>query len=139
MSTLMSNTAIYSVESNRPATTKQLYAVANHFGRLYDSKNSWKFGKVFGAILLKHQTEHRDTPITHGDIQNYFKADKVPSKFVNQISLKAPEKKVKEKVEKTITPPKTDNKKIEALEKKLATLDAKLEIIMAYIQADPEA
>jgi len=134
----MSNTAIYSVESNRPATTKQIYAVGNHFGRLYDAKNSWKFGKVFGAILLKHQQEHKNTPITHGDIQNYFKAEKVPAKFVNQISLKTPEKKEKKVVvEKTIT--KNDNKKIEALEKKLATLDAKLEIIMAYIQADPEA
>lgn len=180
---------LFNIDSNRPATVKQLYAVAKHFAKIHDSSAVWKFSKVFGAILIKFQTEHVETPITMGDVNNFLNLKKIPVKFVKAINTAKPKvsKKVAVKTSKEVgatKQPKTTTKptaskkasemsvsefqsKIESLnnrvnklesdtiniaetvcslaektakaEKKMQTFEAKLDILMAWLETDPEA
>jgi hypothetical protein len=87
----MEKASLYNVDGNRVATSKQLYAVGNHFGKLHGATPSeaFRLGKVFGAIMLKFNAEHCKTPITHGDISKFFELDKVPAKFLERITVRA--------------------------------------------------
>ena len=164
----MEKASLYNVDGNRVATSKQLYAVGSHFGRLHGATPSeaFRLGKVFGAIMLKFNAEHCETPITHGDVSKFFELDKVPAKFLERITVRAPKtskksatKKTSEKSEKVITDtPKvkaaktsdqslTDFKaRLDALaskqaetDKKLASIDAKMDLIMAFLETNPDA
>ena len=186
----MEKASLYNVDSNRPATAKQLYAVANHFGRLHASTPSGAFrlSKVFAAVLLKFNAEHSETPITHGDITRFFELDAVPQKFLERISVRAPKASTKPKAtkaektstkssekviiarkastkpkaEKTTTQPKVVKASTQSVEdfkarleaidarfnkveaaveshdKRLASMDAKLDILMAWLETNPE-
>ena len=177
----MEKASLYNVDSNRPATAKQLYAVANHFAKIHASTSSGAFrlSKVFGAILLKFNAEHSETPITHGDVSKFFELDAVPQKFLERISVRAPKAKktstksnekvivarkasTKPKAKKTTTQPKVvkastqsveDFKSrleaidarfnkveaaVESHDKRLASMDAKLDILMAWLETNPE-
>jgi hypothetical protein len=100
--------SLYNVDTNRPATIKQLYAVANHYAKLHNSEKAYTFRKIFGAILLKFQNENAKTPITMGDVTVMLTSKEVPKKFAGQITeRKAPSKKVAPKVStKIIAKPK---------------------------------
>jgi hypothetical protein len=100
--------SLYNVDTNRPATIKQLYAVANHYAKLHNSEKAYTFRKIFGAILLKFQNENSKTPITMGDVTVMLTSKEVPKKFAGQITeRKAPSKKVAPKVStKIIAKPK---------------------------------
>jgi hypothetical protein len=156
----MEKASLYNVDGNRVATSKQLYAVGSHFGRLHGATPSeaFRLGKVFGAIMLKFNAEHCKTPITHGDISKFFELDKVPAKFLERITVRAPKtsKKstaAKKTSEKSIETPKasdsslTDFKaRLDALaskqaetDKKLASIDAKMDLIMAFLETNPDA
>lgn len=177
--------AIYAVDTNRSATAKQLYAVGNHFAKLYNPKEPRKLVKVFGAILMKFQTEHPKTPITMREISHFLEIKEIPAKFVSQIqapkewkkkvkptpkvtaSVKAKATpKVKESVKetpkvkaKTSVKPKAstqtttdfekrlqalqdkinkNSEQIQAHEKRLNTMDTKLDMLMAFIETNPE-
>ena len=97
--------AYQNVETNRPATPRQIFAVANHFAKLQDN---YGLKKVFGAIFLKYQDENQDTPITMGDISKMLEMKKVPVKWTKNIQ----KPKVSTKVQKK-SAPKT-SKKVEA-------------------------
>lgn len=155
------------VDGNRVATARQLYAVGRHFGKIHgaDSTEAFRFSKVFSAILLKFQNEHEKTPITHSDVSRMLEGGAIPKKFVNMIASSKPKAAPKrKKVIKTSAPKKaekvTPTKKIQAdaselsefqarfdaitkrqdaTDKKLATFEAKLDIIMAYLETDPDA
>ena len=174
----MEKAKLYNVDGNRVATSKQLYAVGSHFGRLHGATpaEAFRLGKVFGAIMLKFNAEHCDTPITHGDVSKFFELDKVPAKFLERITVRAPKtskksaaKKTSEKsiVAKTAKTSKksseipkasdqslTDFKArldaietrfnkvetaVEAHDKKLASIDAKMDLIMAFLETNPDA
>jgi hypothetical protein len=159
----MEKASLYNVDGNRVATPKQLYAVGNHFGKLHGATPSeaFRLGKVFGAIMLKFNAEHCETPITHGDVSKFFELDKVPAKFLERITVRAPKKAktskksiaAKKTSEKSIETPKasdsslTDFKaRLDALaskqaetDKKLASIDAKMDLIMAFLETDPDA
>ena len=159
----MEKASLYNVDGNRVATSKQLYAVGNHFGKLHGATPSeaFRLGKVFGAIMLKFNAEHCETPITHGDVSKFFELDKVPAKFLERITVRAPKKAktskksiaAKKTSEKSIETPKasdsslTDFKaRLDALaskqaetDKKLASIDAKMDLIMAFLETDPDA
>lgn len=175
----MEKASLYNVDSNRPATAKQCYALGRHFGKLHGDTPSeaFRLGKVFAAILLKFNAEHSDTPITHGDVSKFFELDKVPAKFLERISVRAPKtskklsvaKKTSEKsiVAKTAKTSKkstempkasdqslTDFKArldaiesrfnkvetaVESHDKKLASIDAKMDLIMAFLETNPDA
>jgi len=166
ISNLQKSEIFANVDGNRTASTRQLYAVAKHFGKI-GGKNpteSYRLSKVFSAILLKFQAEHAETPITHADVGRFFEAETVPKKFLNMMTSKPVKaKKVvkdtpkvsKPKAEKTTTVKKIQAdaselskfqarldaiaKRQDATDKKLATFEAKLDIIMAYLETDPDA
>jgi hypothetical protein len=181
----MEKASLYNVDGNRVATSKQLYAVGNHFGKLHGATPSeaFRLGKVFGAIMLKFNAEHCDTPITHGDVSKFFELDKVPTKFLERITVRAPKaaktskksiaaKKTSEKSEKVIVAktaktskkssemPKASDQSltdfqarldaidarfnkvetaVKSHDKKLASIDAKMDLIMAFLETDPDA
>jgi hypothetical protein len=161
----MEKASLYNVDGNRVATSKQLYAVGSHFGRLHGATPSeaFRLGKVFGAIMLKFNAEHCETPITHGDVSKFFELDKVPAKFLERITVRAPKaaktskKSIAAKTAKTSeksseTPKVSDSSltdfkaRLDALaskqaetDKKLASIDAKMDLIMAFLETDPDA
>jgi hypothetical protein len=176
----MEKASLYNVDSNRPATAKQCYAVGRHFAKIHASTPSGAFrlSKVFAAILLKFNAEHSETPITHGDITRFFELDAVPQKFLERIAVRAPKTSTKStktvaepskkviKAKKTTTQPKVEKEtvkastqsvedfkaRLEAIDarfnkveatveshgKKLASMDAKLDILMAWLETNPE-
>lgn len=91
----MNNLRAYQlVDTNKTATTKQLYAVASHFAKLEDN---FSLRKVFGAIFLKFNAEHSDTPITMGDVSKFLELKKVPVKFSKLVNTKAKKAKPSKK------------------------------------------
>jgi len=165
ISNLKKSEIFANVDGNRPASSRQLYAVARHFGKVggNDQGESYRLQKIYSAILLKFQNEHTETPITHSDVSRFFESSEVPPKFVKMINTKPVKAKkiIKDtpKAEKP-TPKVTSVKKIQAdtselsefqarfdaitkrqdaTDKKLSTFEAKLDIIMAYLETDPDA
>lgn len=168
----MNKAELYNVDTNRVATAKQLYAVARHFAKLQSKTagEAYKLTKVFGAIMMRFNAEHSETPITHGDIAKFFELEKVPAKFVEQITNKAPKAspkpvakketkpKAQPKVEKKTAPKASEQSltdfkaRLEAIDarfnkveatveshgKRLASMDAKLDILMAWLETNPE-
>ncbi len=166
ISNLKKSEIFANVDGNRPASSRQLYAVARHFGEVggNDQGESYRLQKIYSAILLKFQNEHTETPITHSDVSRFFESSEVPKKFVKMINAKPVKaKKVIKDTPKTtpkVTPKATSAKKIQAntselsefqarfdaiakrqdaTDKKIATFEAKLDIIMAYLETDPDA
>ena len=162
ISNLQKSEIFANVDGNRTASTRQLYAVGKHFGKLHGetATESYRLSKVFSAVLLKFQAEHAETPITHADVGRFFEADKVPQKFVKMLTNKPVKAKkvVKDTPKpkaKKVSQPKAEAdaselskfqarldaiaKRQDATDKKLATFEAKLDIIMAYLETDPDA
>lgn len=165
----MNKAELYNTDNNRVATAKQIYAVSRHFAKLQSKTEAeaYKLTKVFGAIMMKFNAEHCDTPITHGDIAKFFELDKVPAKFVKQITNKAPKaKKTKAKPTQEVSIEELEEEiqvaskevddfiarlnaidsRISTVEKslsetkaKMATMDTKLEILMAWLETNPDA
>lgn len=133
--------SLYNVDTNRPATIKQLYAVANHYAKLHNSEKAYTFRKIFGAILLKFQNENSKTPITMGDVTVMLTSKEVPKKFAGQITeRKAPSKKVAPKVStkiiakpkakaqpKVVSKPKASELSVEDFKKKFEALASKVQ------------
>ena len=163
ISNLQKSEIFANVDGNRTASSRQLYAVAKHFGQIGGNNptESYRLSKIYSAILLKFQNEHTETPITHADVVRFFESKSVPKKFVSMITSKPVKAK---KIVKDTPKPKaqkaTPTKKIQAdtselsefksrfdaitkrqdaTDKKLATFEAKLDIIMAYLETDPDA
>lgn len=163
ISNLQKSEIFANVDGNRTASSRQLYAVAKHFGKIggNNSTESYRLSKIYSAILLKFQNEHTETPITHADVVRFFESKSVPKKFVSMITSKPVKAK---KIIKDTPKPKAEKatpaKKIQAdtselsefksrfdaitkrqdeTDKKLATFEAKLDIIMAYLETDPDA
>ena len=171
ISNLQKSEIFVNVDGHRTASTRQLYAVAKHFGKI-GGKNpteSYRLSKVFSAILLKFQNENTETPITHADVGRFFEAETVPKKFINMMTSKPVKAKkvVKDTPKpvkaKKVSQPKAEaapvkkiqadaselsefqarfdaiTKRQDATDKKLSTFEAKLDIIMAYLETDPDA
>jgi len=165
ISNLKKSEIFANVDGNRPASSRQLYAVARHFGKVggNDQGESYRLQKIYSAILLKFQNEYTETPITHSDVSRFFESSEVPPKFVKMINTKPVKAKkiIKDTPKaKKATPKVTSVKKIQAdaselsefqarfdaitkrqdaTDKKLSTFEAKLDIIMAYLETDPDA
>jgi hypothetical protein len=83
------NNSFANIDSNRIASKKQIWAVANHFAAIQATVPSERYGltKVFNAILNKHHAD-QDSHMTHGDIQEFFEYDLVPKQFAELIQAK---------------------------------------------------
>lgn len=166
ISNLQKSEIFANVDGNRTASSRQLYAVAKHFGQIGGNNptESYRLSKIYSAILLKFQNENTETPITHADVVRFFESKSVPKKFVSMITSKPVKAKKVVKDTPKVSKPKaekaTATKKIQAdtselsefksrfdaitkrqdaTDKKLATFEAKLDIIMAYLETDPDA
>tara|TARA_B110000908_G_scaffold158372_1_gene199429 strand:- start:459 stop:1043 length:585 start_codon:yes stop_codon:yes gene_type:complete len=98
------NNSFANIDSNRIASKKQIWAVANHFAAIQATVPSERYGltKVFNAILNKHHAD-QDSLMTHGDIQEFFEYDLVPKQFADLIQAK---KSTKPKAPKKAAKPK---------------------------------
>ena len=161
----MSNSAI-SFDATAKATVKQIYFIGSHFAKLTGDTSQEVYGlsKVFPAAMLKWNAEHLDTPITMGDIDTWKKGTKVPAKFTKMIQVKKPKAKATPAKTKAAPKPTASPKPSEMpigdfkdhfekitgrvfrLEetskehsKRMATMDAKLDIIMAHIMETPDS
>ncbi len=133
------------------------------------SQEVYGLSKVFPAAMLKWNAEHLDTPITMGDIDTWKKGTKVPAKFTKMIQVKKPKAKAAPKPKATPKPkapaktkaaPKPSEMPIGDFKdhfekitgrvfrleetskehsKRMATMDAKLDIIMAHIMETPDS
>ena len=86
------------IDANKIASPKQIWAVANKFATIVGVEKSERFGlvKVFNAIL---NSMHGESKLTHGDIQEFFELEVVPSAILSRVKSKdAPKpKKVSKK------------------------------------------
>ena len=130
-------------------------------------KEIYGLRKVYPAVMLRWNAEHSETPITMKDIEIWKAGDKGPAKLTKMITTKKPKAKAapKKLTPKTEAPAKTkaarkpsemsagDFKdhfekitgRVFRLEetskehsKRMATMDAKLDIIMAHITETPD-
>tara|TARA_R110002167_G_scaffold234046_1_gene439242 strand:- start:46 stop:525 length:480 start_codon:yes stop_codon:yes gene_type:complete len=153
-----------SIDQNRLATAKQIWAASCHCSSLHAATPSERFGlnKVFHAILNKFYDD-QDAKMTHGDVQNIFEHDVVPAHFVSLIKKPKASKKAKVKVKATLSKQdqtveeaienidskkvikpvakvannsvaKKMDKRIIALETKVSEVDSKLDAILAILQ-----
>ena len=161
-----SDRAIQFTDSNAKASGSQIYMIGNHFAEINGDtpKEIYGLRKVYPAVMLRWNAEHSETPITMKDIEIWKAGDKVPTKFTKMITTKKPKAKAAPK-KSTQTPVKTkaapkpsemsagDFKdhfekitgRVFRLEetskehsKRMATMDAKLDIIMAHITETPD-
>ena len=89
------------IDSNRIATSKQIWAVANRFASLCAAEKSGRYGltKVYNAIL---NSQHGEAKLTHADIQSYFECETVPKSIQSRIKSKtAPKPKAKKTSKKS--------------------------------------
>ena len=163
----MSTSAIQ-FDATAKASVKQLYRLGSHFAKLTGGTPQEVYGlsKRFPAALQRWQAEHEATPITMGDVSTFLSNTKVPAKFVKMVTDKKPTAKAKAAPKPKATPAKTKAEpkpsemplgdfkdhfekitgRVYRLEqaseehgKRLATLDAKLDVIMAYITEEPDS
>ena len=94
----MAKSNFNSIDSNKIATSRQVFAVASHFANIQASSPSERYGltKVFNAVLNKHYKDS-DSFMTHSDVSEWFEWDCVPEQFLHMISTKKSKAKTKPK------------------------------------------
>ena len=93
----MSKNNFSQIPANQPATSKQFFAVTNHLAKIHadDASKTFALTKVMRAIVNniydyngKPTTiERTGTVLTHGKVQELFKASEVPAEIVEKITL----------------------------------------------------
>jgi hypothetical protein len=85
----MANSNFSSIDSNKIATARQVFAVASHFASIKATSPSERYGltKVFNAVLNKHYKDS-DSFMTHAEVSEWFEWDCVPEQFSHMISTK---------------------------------------------------
>ena len=97
----MAKSNFNSIDSNKIATARQVFAVASHFASIKAFSPSERYGltKVFNAVLNKHYRDS-DSFMTHSDVSEWFEWDCVPEQFLHMISTKKSKAKAKPKASK---------------------------------------
>lgn len=128
----MANSNFDKIDSNKIATSRQVFAVASHFANIQAKSPSERYGltKVFNAVLNKHYKDS-DSFMTHSDVSEWFEWDCVPEQFLHMISTKKSKAKAKPKASKA---PKKSKAKASAkpkASKKSDTLTQRVEAMEA--------
>ena len=130
-----------SIESSRKATPRQISAIANRFAKLTNPKDSWMLTKKYTAVLYRFQQES-GKDLTHGEIQKFFKARKVPQNFTKMLTTtETPKESPKSSKPSTKAPKKSSPKpkaspkvsetsELEALKKQVADLTAAVQLLL---------
>ena len=132
-----------SIESSRKATPRQISAIANRFAKLTNPKDSWMLTKKYTAVLYRFQQES-GKDLTHGEIQKFFKARKVPQNFTKMLTTtETPKESPKSSKPSTKAPKKSSPKpkaspkvsetsELEALKKQVADLTAAVQLLLKH-------
>jgi len=135
----MAKSNFNSIDSNKIATARQVFAVASHFASIKASSPSERYGltKVFNAVLNKHYKDS-DSFMTHSDVSEWFEWECVPEQFLHMISTKKskaktkPKAKVKAKAKPTASKaPKKESTLTQRVEAMEATQAKILELLEA--------
>jgi hypothetical protein len=127
-----------SIDSSRKATPRQISAIANRFAKLTNPEDSWMLTKKYTAVLYRFQKES-GKDLTHGEIQKFFKARKVPKNFTDLLTTAETPKespKTPAKTSKKSSPkPKasSETSELEALKAQMAELQATVAFIAKKI------
>ena len=126
----MAKSNFNSIDSNKIATARQVFAVASHFASIKASSPSERYGltKVFNAVLNKHYRDS-DSFMTHSDVSEWFEWDCVPEQFLHMISTKKSKAKAKPKASKAPKKESTLTQRVEAMEATQAKILKLLEAI----------
>jgi hypothetical protein len=146
----MAKSNFNSIDSNKIATARQVFAVASHFASIKASSPSERYGltKVFNAVLNKHYKDS-DSFMTHSDVSEWFEWDCVPEQFLHMISTKKSKAKAKPKASRKIkasenpkaskAPKKSTTskapKKSSTLTQRVDSLEAKMDKILEILSA----
>ena len=139
----MAKSNFNSIDSNKIATARQVFAVASHFASIKASSPSERYGltKVFNAVINKHYKDS-DSFMTHSDVSEWFEWDCVPEQFLHMISTKKSKAKAKAKPKasrkaKASVEPKASKapKKSSTLTQRVDSLEAKMDKILEILSA----
>ena len=142
----MAKSNFNSIDSNKIATARQVFAVASHFANIQATSPSERYGltKVFNAVLNKHYKDS-DSFMTHSDVSEWFEWDCVPEQFLHMISTKKSKakpnasKKVKAKAsaepKASKAPKKSTTSKKPTLTNRVDSLEAKMDKILEILSA----
>ena len=137
----MAKSNFNSIDSNKIATARQVFAVASHFASIKASSPSERYGltKVFNAVINKHYKDS-DSFMTHSDVSEWFEWDCVPEQFLHMISTKKSKAKAKPKASRKIKAsenPKASKapKKSSTLTQRVDSLEAKMDKILEILSA----
>ena len=139
----MANSNFSKIDSNKIATSRQVFAVASHFANIQAKSPSERYGltKVFNAVLNKHYKDS-DSFMTHSDVSEWFEWDCVPEQFLHMISTKKSKAKAKPKASKKVkakasAKPKAAKapKKSSTLTQRVDSLEAKMDKILEILSA----
>ena len=139
----MANSNFSKIDSNKIATSRQVFAVASHFANIQAKSPSERYGltKVFNAVLNKHYKDS-DSFMTHSDVSEWFEWDCVPEQFLHMISTKKSKAKAKPKASKA--PKKTKakasakpkaSKKSDTLTQRVEAMEATQAKILELLEA----
>ena len=134
------------IPASKEATGRQISAIANRFAKLTNPKDSWMLTKKYTAVLYRFQQES-GKDLTHGEIQKFFKARKVPKNFTDMLTTaETPKESPKSSKPSTKASPKTSKKsskpspkaspkvsetsELEALKKQVADLTAAVQMLL---------
>jgi hypothetical protein len=137
----MAKSNFNSIDSNKIATARQVFAVASHFASIKASSPSERYGltKVFNAVINKHYKDS-DSFMTHSDVSEWFEWDCVPEQFLHMISTKKSKAKAKPKASRkakaSVEPnaSKAPNKS-STLTQRVDSLEAKMDKILEILSA----
>ena len=126
------------IPASKEATPRQISAIANRFAKLTNPEDSFMLTKKYTAVLYRFQ-EESGKKLTHGEIQKFFKARKVPKNFTALLTTDEtpkespkPSKKAPAKTSKKSSPkPKAsaETSELEALKAQFAELQATVAFI----------
>lgn len=127
------------IPASKEASPRQISAIANRFAKLTNPEDSWMLTKKYTAVLYRFQKESGKN-LTHGDIQKFFKARKVPKNFTDLLTTEEtpkespkPSKKAptKTSTKSSKTPPKvSEASELKALKKQVADLTALVQMLV---------
>ena len=128
----MAKSNFNSIDSNKIATARQVFAVASHFASIQASSPSERYGltKVFNAVLNKHYKDS-DSFMTHSDVSEWFEWDCVPEQFLHMISTKKSKAKAKPKASKKVKAKASAKPTASKAPKKESTLTQRVEAMEA--------
>jgi hypothetical protein len=130
------------IPASKEATPRQISAIANRFAKLTNPEDSYMLTKKYTAVLYRFQ-EESGKKLTHGEIQKFFKARKVPKNFTALLTTdETPKESPKPSKPSTKASPKTSKKsspkpkasaetsELEALKAQVADLTAAVQMLL---------